>query len=117
MLKSTLLSSGSADGRGWNEGRSAVVMVKLLFEELTNNSRGSQKSKSLVSDVVERGIGDGEEESDGQDEWSDRRSDCWRAAANGAGLMKTAANQFFFPLHFQATAKPISQHGDVNHLT
>ena len=67
-----------------------MVAAKLLFAELTSKSRGSQKSKSLLSETVEHGTGDGEGESDGQEDSRDRRSDCWRAAANDDGLMKTA---------------------------
>lgn len=77
-----------------------MLVVKELLGELTNSSRGSQKSKSLLSETVERGTGEGEGESDGQEDSRDKRSGCWRAAANEVGLMKTATNELtaFSPL-------------------
>ena len=74
-------------------------MPKLVLAELTNKSRGSQKSRSLLSDMTEGGTGDGEGESEGQAESSERRSENWPAAASDGGLTKTvgkSVSSFWF---------------------
>ena len=58
---------------------------------MTSKFRGSQKSKS-VSDVTDRGIGDGEGESDGQETPAERRSDAWLAVTDG-GCRKTVPGE------------------------
>ena len=63
---------GKADNSPAGEAKLLVPTIKL---------RGSQKSKSVV-EVVERGIGDGDGEREGQ-ESMERRSEAWLAVTEG----------------------------------
>ena len=62
-------------------GKSSCKAFELELGDSTTRLRGSQKSKSR-SEVTDRGIGDGEGESEGH-EVAERRSDVWLAVTDG----------------------------------
>lgn len=65
-------------GRG---ERSKCKTLEVETGDLTRRLRGSQKSNP-ISEVTDRGIGDGDGESDGH-EIVERRSDAWLAVTEG----------------------------------
>ncbi len=77
----SLCSPLSPEHEVGKNGKSTVVVTWLVFWISTRRLRGSQKSKS-VSEVTERGTGDGEGESEGQ-ELMERRSEAWLAITEG----------------------------------
>ena len=72
----------------------------LEFGVSTKRLRGSQKSKSVAEVVVlDRGIGDGEGEREGQ-EVMERRSEAWLAVTDGGWMNTTDTTQLLEPRHF-----------------
>ena len=68
-----MCSSSSPEQSVGKGGKSTATLLKLEFGELLIRFRGSQKSYSM-SEVAERGFGEGEGEREGQ-ELIERRSE------------------------------------------
>ena len=87
----------------------------LEFCVSTNRLRGSQKSKSVAERVVlDREIGDGEGERDGQ-ELMERRSEAWLAVADG-GWINTTDKTKLEPRHsnFALNKSQINNNQSIN---
>lgn len=79
-----MCSSSSPEHRVGKGGNSRATLLKLEVGESTSKLRGSQKS-ILVSEMADRGIGEGDGESEGQ-ELIERRSDVKLVVTDGGWI-------------------------------
>ena len=85
LPKRSLCSSSSPEHRVGKGGKSRATLLKVEVGESTNRLRGSQKSILLLSEMVDRGIGEGDGESEGQ-ELIERRSDVKLVLTDGGWI-------------------------------